>query len=747
MVTKDPYKEREAKKYHSPIASREYILEILSEFITPVSRHEIAKILQLTQAKELNALNRRLRAMERDGQLIFDRQCYILPEYVNLIKGTVIAHRDGFGFLRVDGQKNDFYLSLQEMKKTLHGDVVLVHPLKKNRRGRTKVRIIKILVPRNKNIVGRYFSEGSIGYVVPDDNRLSFEILNLKKHINAASVKIGNVVVVEMIKRPVNHVQAVGNIIEVLGENMDVNMVVDIALRTYDIPYIWPKEVEKQIAKFSKDIPLSERKGRINLSNLPFVTIDSEDARDFDDAVYCMPKQGGGWFLWVAVADVSYYVQPNTALDDEALNRGNSVYFPSRVIPMLPEMLSNELCSLIPKVDRLCMVCEIELSTAGEIITSKFYEGVMCSHARLTYTTVWKILQGDKELRKLHKSIVPHLDELYQLYKTLDIARINRGAISFESEEAKFVFNKDARIKDIQSLERNDAHKLIEECMILANIAAANFIEKNQEPSLYRIHDIPKKENVMNLRTVFSEFGLILPGGIKPQSVDYAKIMNIIAERPDHELLKTMILRSMNQAFYHSENRGHFGLALKAYAHFTSPIRRYPDLLLHRSIKYILSKKYQNDEYHQITTGGWHFDMHEMLVLGEHCSMTERRAEEAIRDVSDWLKCDFMQHKVGNIFTGIITNVTNFGFFVRLSDFFIDGLVHISSLKNDYYHFDNTGQRLIGRSSGIIYRLGDKVAIKVEAVNVDERKITLTLISPQETYNRKFKKYKKYTNN
>ncbi|WMY96913.1 MAG: ribonuclease R [Arsenophonus sp.] len=728
-MKKDPYKEREAKKYYSPIASREYILEILSHFINPISRHEIAKILKLTKEKELHALNRRLRAMERDGQLIFDHQCYILPEYVNLIKGTVIGHRDGFGFLRVDGQKNDFYLSFKEMKKTLHGDVVLVHQLKKHRRGRTKVRIVKILVPRNKNIVGRYFLEGNIGYVVPDDSRLSFEILNIKKNIKGTDVKIGNIVVVEIIKRPVNHLQAVGNIIEVLGDEMGINMAVEIALRTYDIPYIWPKEVEKQISQISKKIPLAEKKKRINLSHLPLVTIDGEDARDFDDAVYCMKKKGGGWFLLVAIADVSYYVLPNTALDDEALNRGNSVYFPSRVIPMLPEILSNELCSLIPNVDRLCMVCEIELSNVGEIISSKFYEGIMCSHARLTYKTVWKILQGDKDLRHFYKNIVPHLDQLYQLYKILDTARINRGAISFESEEAKFIFNEDQKIKDIQSLERNDAHKLIEECMILANIAAANFIHKHKEPSLYRIHDMPKQENVMNLRTIFSEFGLKLFGDNQLQSVDYANIMNIISQRPDHELLKTMILRSMNQAFYHPENKGHFGLALKAYTHFTSPIRRYPDLLLHRSIKYILSQKYQNNQYNKIITGGWHFDTHEILALSQHCSMTERRAEEAIRDVSDWLKCDFMKNKVGNIFTGIITNVTSFGFFVRLSYLFIDGLVHISSLKNDYYHFDSVRQRLVGQYSGIIYRLGDKVEIKVKSVNLDNRKITFKLIT------------------
>ncbi len=730
LMEKDPYKEREAEKYHSPIASREYILQVLSKFTTPVSREKIARILKLTKEEELEALHRRLRAMEHDEQLVFTHcQCYALPERLDLLKGTVIGHRDGFGFLRIEGQKDDFYLSLEEMKKALHGDIVLVKPFGKDRRGRTEVRIIRVLVPRNNYIVGRYFLESEIGYVVPDDSRLSFDILIPKEQVNGA--KIGNVVIVNMTSRPEHHSHAVGNIIEVLGESMGTNMAVEIALRTHEIPCRWPQQVEKQVADLSDEIHASAKKGRIDLCHLPLVTIDSEDASDFDDAVYCMPKKDGGWCLFVAIADVSYYVRPQTALDNEAVSRGNSVYFPSRVIPMLPEILSNGLCSLNPEVERFCMVCEMQLSQEGEITSYKFYEAVMRSHARLTYTKVWKILQGHKELRQHYQDLVPHIEQLHLLYKALDSTRIKRGAISFESEEAKFIFNAEKRIERIEPVERNDAHKLIEECMILANIAAARFVEQNKEPNLYRVHDRPKQESIINLRMLFNEFNLTLPGGMKPKSTDYAKIMHEISKRPDHVLLQTMILRSMKPAIYHTENRGHFGLAVQSYAHFTSPIRRYPDLALHRSIKYLLSGQHEHGNNQDCSTlsGAWHANTNEMLQLGEHCSMTERRADEATRDVADWLKCDFMQYQVGNIFTGIITNVTSFGFFVRLKNLFIDGLVHVSSLNNDYYRYDNIGQRLIGEFSGMKYRLGDEVKISVEAVHMDERKIDFALTS------------------
>jgi len=422
-------------------------------------------------------------------------------------------------------------------------------------------------------------------------------------------------------------------------------------------------------------------------------------------------------------------VRPRTALDDEARSRGNSVYFPSQVIPMLPEVLSNGLCSLNPQVDRLCMVCEMTISAQGRLSTAKFYEAVMSSHARLTYNKVWHILQGDQELREHYHPLVKHLEELHAMYKVLDKARAERGGIAFETEEAKFIFNAERRIERVEPTVRNDAHKLIEECMIMANVAAARFVEKRNEPALYRVHDRPSDDHISALRSVLSELGLTLGGGNKPQPKDYAVLMDEVSERPDHEMLQTMLLRSMKQAIYDPENRGHFGLALASYGHFTSPIRRYPDLALHRAIKYQLAKEHGEPKERWTPTGGWHSEFEEMLKLGEHCSMTERRADAATRNVAAWLKCDFMQDHVGEVFSGIISSVTGFGFFVRLNDLFIDGLVHVSTLDNDYYRYDNIGQRLIGESSGTVYRLGDTVEIRVDAVHMDERKIDFALVS------------------
>ena len=398
---------------------------------------------------------------------------------------------------------------------------------------------------------------------------------------------------------------------------------------------------------------------------------------------------------------------------------------------MLPEVLSNGLCSLNPQVDRLCMVCEMTVSASGKLTGYKHYEAVMNSHARLTYNKVWAILQGNPELREQYAPLVKDLEELHSMYQVLEKAREQRGGISFETEEAKFIFNAERRIERVERTVRNDAHKLIEECMILANIASARFVEKHQEPALFRDHDRPSDDSIKSFRSVLAELGLSLPGGNKPQPLDYAELLETIADRPDHEMLQTMLLRSMKQAVYDPENRGHFGPALSSYAHFTSPIRRYPDLLLHRAIKYLLAQQAGTLEGNSTPTGGFHYDMQQMLQLGLHCSMTERRADEATRDVADWLKCDFMQDQVGNTFTGIIASVTSFGFFVRLNDLFIDGLVHVSTLDNDYYRFDAVGQRLIGESGGRTYRLGDTVEVRVEAVHMDERKIDFALISSQ----------------
>lgn len=722
----DPHYQRELEKYGNPIPSREFILSVIRENNAPMNREEILTALSIHTEDQMEAMRRRLRAMENDGQLVFTkRKRYALPEKLDLIKGLVIGHREGFGFLQVDGQKEDLFIPNHQMQRVMHGDFVLAQPAGLDRRGRREVRIVRVLESSKKQIVGRFFSENGFSYVVPDDSRIGRDILVPNEHRNGA--RMGQVVVVELQERSACFNQPVGIITEILGDNMAKGMEVEIALRNHDIPHKFPSAVEKYVKKFTEEVPEEAKKGRVDLRYLPLVTIDGEDARDFDDAVYC-EKQDKGWKLWVAIADVSYYVRLRTALDAEAYNRGNSVYFPNRVVPMLPESLSNGLCSLNPQVDRLCMVCEMQISAKGKLTGYRFYEAVMNSHARLTYTKVAKILEGDEVLRERYAALVPYLEELHHLYQALLSARHQRGAIDFETVETKFIFNTMGRIDRIEPVVRNDAHKIIEECMILANIAASNFMEKHKEPALYRIHATPSEEKLTSFRTFLSEFGLTLGGGRKPTTKDYAELLEKVKERPDHELIQTMLLRSLSQAVYHADNIGHFGLALEEYAHFTSPIRRYPDLTLHRSIKYLLEKE-QGAKRKTTDIGGYHYSFDEMDLLGGHCSMTERRADDATREVADWLKCEYMQDHVGSEFYGVISSVTGFGLFVRLDDLFIDGLVHISTLENDYYQFDAAKQRLIGENSGMQYRLGDKVHIKVDAVHLDTKMMDFSLVS------------------
>ena len=728
LINQDPHYKRELEKYGNPIPSREFILSVIRDNNAPMNRDEILTALSIRNEEQIEAMHRRLRAMENDGQLVFTkRKRYALPEKLDLFKGTVIGHREGFGFLQVDGQKADLFIPNHQMQRVMHGDFVLAQPEGLDRRGRREVRIVRVLESRKKQIVGRFFLENGFSYVVPDDSKIGRDILVPNEHRNGA--RMGQVVVVELQERSASFNQPIGVITEILGDNMAKGMEVEIALRNHDIPHKFSSAVEKYVKKFTEEVPEEAKKGRVDLRNLPLVTIDGEDARDFDDAVYC-EKHGKGWKLWVAIADVSYYVRLRSTLDVEAHNRGNSVYFPNRVVPMLPEILSNGLCSLNPQVDRLCMVCEMQISAKGKLTDYRFYEAVMNSHARLTYTKVAKMLEGDEELRTRYSSLVPHLEDLYKLYQALLGAHHQRGAIDFETIETKFIFNAMGRIERIEPVVRNDAHKIIEECMILANIAAANFMEKHKEPALYRIHATPSEEKLTSFRTFLSEFGLTLEGGLKPTTKDYAALLEKVKERPDHELIQTMLLRSLSQAVYHADNIGHFGLALEEYAHFTSPIRRYPDLTLHRGIKYLLAKE-QGAKRKTTDTGGYHYSFDEMDLLGNHCSMTERRADDATREVADWLKCEYMQDHVGGEFSGVISSVTGFGLFVRLDDLFIDGLVHISTLENDYYQFDATKQRLIGENSGMQYRLGDKVRIKVEAVHLENKMVDFSLMGSE----------------
>ncbi|MGR5164326.1 ribonuclease R [Vibrio owensii] len=744
-IPNDPFADRESKNYENPIPSREFILEFLEEAGVPMNRNDLFEALKLEGEEHYEGLRRRLRAMERDGQLVFTRrQCYALPEKLEMVKGYVIGHKDGHGWVRPEGsvgKDNDIVLPHHQMKHIIHGDYVLVQPTDNSKRGRREGRLVRVLEERNTQIVGRFFLEYGYSYVVPDDSRISQDILIPNEH--KAGARMGNVVVIEITDRGSRSRGMMGKVVEVLGENMAPGMETQIAIRTHQIPHDWPAAVDKQIENLGEEVPEEAKEGRVDLRDLPLVTIDGEDARDFDDAVYCEKKKSGGWRLWVAIADVSYYVRTDSALDKEAINRGNSVYFPSQVVPMLPEVLSNGLCSLNPQVDRLCMVCEMTISETGKLSGYKHYEAVMNSHARLTYNKVGAILEGDEELRMRYHAVVPHLEELHAMYKVLKEARDNRGAIEFETVEAKFIFNADRKIESIEPVIRNDAHKIIEECMILANIASASYVEKAKEPALYRVHESPGELRLQGFRDFLSELGLDLKGGLEPSPTDYADLVKQIAERQDKELIQTMLLRSMKQAVYNADNAGHFGLALKRYAHFTSPIRRYPDLLLHRAIKYLIAKEEGRNQDRWTPTGGYHYSFDDMDFYGEQCSMTERRADDATREVADWLKCEYMQDHVGDELDGVIANVTSFGFFVRLTELHIDGLVHISTLANDYYQFDPIGQRLIGESFGNIYRLGDAVKVKVLAVNLNDKQIDFELIETSRKLRGKGKTAKK----
>ncbi|MBM7038256.1 ribonuclease R [Vibrio ulleungensis] len=728
----DPHAERESQNYENPIPSREYILSYLEAAGVPMNRNDLFDALKLTGEDHYEGLRRRLRAMERDGQLVFTRrQCYALPDKLEMIKGYVIGHKDGHGWVRPEGGKkeDDIVLPHHQMRTVIHGDFVLVQPTDNSKRGRKEGRLVRILEERKTQIVGRFFLEYGYSYVVPDDSRISQDILIPVEHKSGA--RMGNVVVVEITDRGSRSRGMMGKVVEVLGENMAPGMETKIAIRTHQIPHEWPVEVNKQIANLGEEVPEEAKVGRVDLRDLPLVTIDGEDARDFDDAVFCEKKKSGGWRLWVAIADVSYYVRPDTALDKEAIHRGNSVYFPSQVVPMLPEVLSNGLCSLNPQVDRLCMVCEMTISATGKLSGYKHYEAVMNSHARLTYNKVNDILEGNAELIDRYQTVVPHLIELHNMYQVLKQARDQRGAIEFETVEAKFIFNAERKIDRIEPVVRNDAHKIIEECMILANIASASLVEKAKEPSLYRIHETPGEEKLQGFKDFLGELGLTIEGGLAPSPTDYATLIRKVGERPDKELIQTMLLRSMKQAVYNPDNVGHFGLALKRYAHFTSPIRRYPDLLLHRAIKYLIAKHEGRATDRWTPTGGYHYSFDDMDGFGEQCSMTERRADDATREVSDWLKCEYMQDHVGEELEGVIANVTGFGFFVRLTDLHIDGLVHISTLANDYYQFDPIGARLVGESSGMVYRLGDAVKVKVLSVHLDSKQIDFEMVDSE----------------
>lgn len=728
----DPHREREARKYAHPIPSRELILETLSDTGVPLTFDKVAATLDIYEERELVALQRRLGAMVRDGQLVCNRRdAYCLVNKRDLIAGRVIGHQDGFGFVKPDNGGDDVYLYPRQMRGLFHNDRVVVRVTGRDGRGRLEGSVVEVLDRNTRTVVGRFYQESGVGFVVPDNKRLAHDIIIPSDRISGAGQ--GQIVVAEIMEQPTKRTQPIGKIIEVVGDHMAPGMETDIAIRTHDLPLEWPEQVQAEIAGLGTEVPAEAKEGRAELRRLPLVTIDGADARDFDDAVYCERKPKG-WKLLVCIADVSGYVNPGTALDAEGLNRGNSVYFPDRVIPMLPEVLSNGLCSINPQVDRLCMACELFVNPEGQVTRSRFFEAVMRSHARLTYDQVAAmILDGDPELCERFSELLPHLHELHALFQALHGARTVRGAIDFDTTETYFELNEEGRVLAIRPMVRTVAHRIIEECMLAVNVAAARLFERKKMPALYRIHELPKEEKLSDLREFLAELALSLPGGEKPTTKDYADLLDAVKDRPDRHLIETVLLRSMQQAMYSSDNVGHFGLAYPAYTHFTSPIRRYPDLIVHRAIKHLLAGG---------TAADFDYSKPELQGIGEHCSGTERRADEATRDAESWLKCEYMQDKIGEEFDGTITSVNSFGVFVELDDIYVDGLVHITALDNDYYHFDPVGHRLTGERTGMVYRLADRVRVQLVAVNLDERKIDFVLAQPQTQRARKKRKRK-----
>jgi len=683
----------------------------------PVSTKRLMSSLGLPSRKQQAAMNARLQAMIRDGQILVNRNGqYCLVERMPLITGRVIGHRDGYGFLVPDDGSEDIFLAPRQMREVMHGDRLAVRIKGRDHRGRPEGSIVEILERNTSEVVGRFVRESGIGFVVPDNTRLIHSIAIPPRKSGRAEP--GQFVVARLTEQPGKDTQPVGEVIEVLGAADAPNIETEVAIRAHGIPFQWEEDALAESERLGSRVLPGDKNDREDLRELPLVTIDGADAKDFDDAVY-VERAGTGWRLIVAIADVSHYVQPDGPLDASARERGTSVYFPRRVVPMLPESLSNGLCSLNPRVDRLCMACEMHVNEHGKVTVSRFLRGVMRSHARLIYDEVAAALEDrkSKEAGRL-ASLMPRLEALREVYEVLARARRARGAIEFEIPEVTFAFDPRGQIARVIPRTRNDAHRIIEECMIAANVEAARFLKRHRVPTLYRVHAGPEEDRLEDLAAFLEAYGLRLPRRDRIEPAHYNRIVDQIKGRPDEALIEVVLLRSLPQAVYQPENTGHFGLALPEYAHFTSPIRRYPDLLVHRAIRHILGGGGARD---------FRYDKAEMERLGSHCSATERRADDATREALDWLKCEFMQDKIGEDFDAVVTGVVDFGLFVQIPDLQVEGLVHVSGLGSEYFRRDPVHRRLVGERSGQSWQLADTVRVRVVRVDLQEKKIDFAL--------------------
>lgn len=719
---KDPFLSREKQRYEHPLPSREWIIELLERKGVPSKIESLARELSITE-DEYVFFERRLKAMARDGQVLINRRGAVCAaDKLDLVKCRVEAHKDGFGFavpLMPTGE-GDFVLYERQMRGVMHGDIVTVRPVGIDRRGRCEGTVLDIVERAQSKVVGRFYMDRGVAILEPEDKRLNQSIVLEPDGVARFKPESGQVIVGEIEVYPEQNRPAVAKIIEVLGDYADSGMEIEIAVRKHHLPHQFSEACAKAVKKIPDHVRKSDLKGRVDLRDLPLVTIDGETARDFDDAVFA-EKIGRNYRLVVAIADVSHYVRPDDAIDTDAQERSTSVYFPRRVIPMLPENLSNGICSLNPNVERLCMVCDMVITYAGNIKEYRFYPAVMRSHARLTYNQVWKWLSGG-----IGHPFKAQIDTLYKLFKILQKKRFERGAVEFDSIETQMLFDDNGKIEKIVPVVRNDAHKLIEECMLAANVCAADFLLKNKHTALFRNHLGPTPEKLAALREQLGLLGLQLGGGDNPPPKDYAALAGQFKGRPDAELLQVMMLRSMQQAVYEPHCDGHFGLAYEAYAHFTSPIRRYPDLTVHRAIKAVLNQQTYTPKK------SWQ-------ALGVHTSFCERRADDASRDVENWLKTYYMRDKVGEVFEGKISGMTSFGIFVTLDGIHIDGLVHISDLGEDYFNFRPEIMAIEGERSGIRFNMGDRVAVRVARADLDDGKIDFVLIAEGSGRGRKAK--------
>lgn len=708
-------------KIDAKAPDRNTIMKLLEQRGKPLKRRDIAAALGVFSEGSREILRRRLQAMLRDGQLVRNRKgAYGLSKRMDLISGRVSAHADGFGFVIPDNGSDDLYLSPREMRKVLHGDRILCSLVSVDARGRREGMVVEVLERANERVVGHFVEESGIAMVVADNRRITQDILIPLE--DTAGARPGQIVVAEISQQPSQKQLPVGKVIEVLGRSGAPGMATEIAIRSFDLPYEWPDEVVTEAESFSETVDPVLFKGRKDIRDIPVITIDGADSRDFDDGVFAKPTKNG-WQLLVAIADVASYVTPGSALDQEAEKRATSVYFPNRVIPMLPEALSNGLCSLKPDIERLCLVCEMAVSREGNVTRSRFYSAVMRSHARLTYNQVWDYLSGeDQRLEQDKPLVIDSLNALYDVYKAFLGARHKRGAIDFDSTEVSFQFDEYGTVDDIVPYARNDAHKLIEECMIAANVEAARYLLKQKIPAPYRVHEPPQETKLESLNLFLSGLGIKITWRDQPSPNDFEQVVEQIQGRPDEALIMAVLLRAQSLAVYQPANVGHFGLALDAYAHFTSPIRRYPDLLVHRAIHYSLQGGSPDQYLYNDST---------MEKLSEHCSHLARRADEAEWDVDERLKCSYMEKHVGEEFEGMVSGVTSFGLFVELDGNRVNGLVHVTSLPNDYYHFDPVKHQMTGERRGRVFKLADRLRIKVIGVNMDDRKVDFALADEQ----------------